>query len=225
MLVMTGTNEPLISLIQKDGKAFAEANYLIRLVPSFEAAIRAYQERAAERGQSFEHVVLLEAAVQGWSLATANARDLLSAIIAAEPATDSPGISVSHDGCQAKSDMTFQDFWAAQDVEAKLSNRAAPESPRNKPVGGCTAAGQNVRNQEVQETTDSQRSPSETKTARKRKAKKARQQAARAQLAAQTAEAEGEDRKVSDTVEDKGGPAKQGSSAEAQADEQPPEAA
>ena len=154
-----------------------------------------------------------------------------------------------------------------------------------------------MRNQEVQETTDSQSSPSETKTARKRKAKKARQQAARAQLAAQTAEvgaksatvrststlpkkialhsyephcakcrpealvsvlsdvtafcfttlfrwsigrrmcsngirdctaclqAEGEDRKVSDTVEDKGGPAKQGSSAEAQADEQPPEAA
>lgn len=78
------------------------------------------------------------------SLATANARDLLSAIIAAEPATDSPGISVSHDGCQAKSDMTFQDFWAAQDVEAKLSNRAAPESPRNKPVGGCTAAGEQL---------------------------------------------------------------------------------
>ena len=36
------------------------------LEASFTAAIQSYQIRAAQCGQSFKHMVLLEAAVQGW---------------------------------------------------------------------------------------------------------------------------------------------------------------
>lgn len=43
-----------------------DARALFRLVPVFEAALQAYQIRAAQCGQSFKHMVLLEAAVLGW---------------------------------------------------------------------------------------------------------------------------------------------------------------
>ena len=36
------------------------------LVPPITAALQAYKIRAARTGQSLEHVVMLEAAVQGW---------------------------------------------------------------------------------------------------------------------------------------------------------------
>ena len=39
---------------------------IVRWVPSFTAALQAYQIRAAQCGQSFEHMVRLEAAVRGW---------------------------------------------------------------------------------------------------------------------------------------------------------------
>ena len=39
---------------------------LLQLVPCITAALQAYQTRAAQCGQSFTHMVLLEAAVQGW---------------------------------------------------------------------------------------------------------------------------------------------------------------
>ena len=46
------------------------------LVATFTAALQAYRVRAAASGQSFEHMVLLEAAVQGWFV-TALPLDLL----------------------------------------------------------------------------------------------------------------------------------------------------
>ena len=45
---------------------FSKRHNLIRLMPSFAAALQAYQIRAAQCGHSFAHTVLLEAAVQGW---------------------------------------------------------------------------------------------------------------------------------------------------------------
>ena len=48
------------------GLCISNAHVLIRLVPSFVAALQAYQVRAAQCGHSFAHMVLLEAAVQGW---------------------------------------------------------------------------------------------------------------------------------------------------------------
>ncbi len=38
------------------------------LVSCFKTALQAYQVRAAECGQTYEHMVLLEAAVQGWQV-------------------------------------------------------------------------------------------------------------------------------------------------------------
>ena len=61
--LFAGTNAALREL---GGKYIFQANVLIRLVPSFKAALQAYQMRAAQSGQSFERMVLLEAAVQGW---------------------------------------------------------------------------------------------------------------------------------------------------------------
>ena len=37
-----------------------------KLLPFFQAALLAYQTRATDCGQTFEHMILLEAAVQGW---------------------------------------------------------------------------------------------------------------------------------------------------------------
>ena len=39
---------------------------LLNMASSFAAALQAYKIRATACGQSFEHMVLLEAAVQGW---------------------------------------------------------------------------------------------------------------------------------------------------------------
>ena len=39
---------------------------LITLTSTFASALHAYKVRAGRCGQSFEHMVLLEAAVQGW---------------------------------------------------------------------------------------------------------------------------------------------------------------
>ena len=47
-----------------------EATLLRTLVSSFSYALKAYQMRAKTGGQTFEHVVLLEAAVQGWYVFT-----------------------------------------------------------------------------------------------------------------------------------------------------------
>ena len=45
-----------------------QAPFLIRLLPSLTAALQAYQTRAAKSAHSFAHMVLLEAAVRGWSV-------------------------------------------------------------------------------------------------------------------------------------------------------------
>ena len=39
---------------------------LVELVPFFTAALQSYQIRAGQCGQSFKHMVLFEATVQGW---------------------------------------------------------------------------------------------------------------------------------------------------------------
>ena len=60
--VPAGIDEALVE--HYDGSDFLQAHFLIRLVPAFTAILQSYQKRAAERGQSFEHMVLLEAAVE-----------------------------------------------------------------------------------------------------------------------------------------------------------------
>ncbi len=45
---------------------FSGDHELFRLASKYTAALQAYQTRAKECGQSFKHMVLLEAAVQGW---------------------------------------------------------------------------------------------------------------------------------------------------------------
>lgn len=46
-----------------------QSRVLKRLMTRFTTALQTYQTRAAQAGQSFEHMVLLEAAVQGWQVA------------------------------------------------------------------------------------------------------------------------------------------------------------
>ena len=48
----------------------SRGHILQRIVPAVTAALQAYQMRAAQSGQSFMHMVLLEAAVQGWHVTT-----------------------------------------------------------------------------------------------------------------------------------------------------------
>ncbi|CAL5223079.1 g5538 [Coccomyxa viridis] len=91
-------------LVENTGADFSRANVLIKLVPSITAALQAYQARAAQCGQSFEHMVWLEAAVQGWPLAIhAHACDLLFGMIKAEPPAASAESSLSPDASQAAS--------------------------------------------------------------------------------------------------------------------------
>ena len=42
------------------------AEMLCKLVLPIRSALQAYKDRAAATGQSFEHVIMLQAAVQGW---------------------------------------------------------------------------------------------------------------------------------------------------------------
>ncbi|CAL5223104.1 g5566 [Coccomyxa viridis] len=77
-----------ITALADIGPTTLGSHTLIKAVPSFAAALQAYQMRAAQCGRSFEHMVLLEAAVQGWSIDTPDAGNLLRAIIAAEPAVN-----------------------------------------------------------------------------------------------------------------------------------------
>ncbi|CAL5223081.1 g5540 [Coccomyxa viridis] len=80
----------LDALVENADADFLQADGLGRLVPSITAALLAYKTRAAQCGQTFEHMVRLEAAVQGWPLAThAICCDLLTGIIETEPAVAS----------------------------------------------------------------------------------------------------------------------------------------
>ena len=56
----------LDELVEIPEDAFLHTHVLIKLVPAVTAALQAYQARATQCGQPFEHMVRLEAAVQGW---------------------------------------------------------------------------------------------------------------------------------------------------------------
>ena len=53
-------------MVENANADFSQAHVLIKLVPPITAALQAFQTRAAQCGQSFAHIVWLEAAVQGW---------------------------------------------------------------------------------------------------------------------------------------------------------------
>ena len=62
-MMSAGTNAALAETLHRN---LSLSHVLDELVPSFTAALQSYQIRAGQRGQSFKHMVLLEAAVQGW---------------------------------------------------------------------------------------------------------------------------------------------------------------
>ena len=62
-LISAGVEDTLARI--QDAPAL-EGAVLLQMVTSFAAALQEYQIRATSSGQSFEHMVLLEAAVQGW---------------------------------------------------------------------------------------------------------------------------------------------------------------
>ena len=62
--ILAGSVEALVEHVADAD--IPQAHVLIRLVPTFSAILQAYQSRAAQCGQSFEHMVLLEAVVQDW---------------------------------------------------------------------------------------------------------------------------------------------------------------
>ena len=53
-------------LMEVGSLTFIRLGVLLQLLPCLTAALQAYQTRATQSGQSFAHMVLLEAAVQGW---------------------------------------------------------------------------------------------------------------------------------------------------------------
>ncbi|CAL5218575.1 g269 [Coccomyxa viridis] len=89
----------LVNMLQEG--AIIGIHRLPKLVTALTTALKTYHIRAEKCGQSFQHMVLLEAGVQGWSLETPYISKLLRAILAAEPAKSSFGTTPSHDAPQA----------------------------------------------------------------------------------------------------------------------------
>ena len=68
MLTRSMSTGAIDALAEDPDTDISQAVVLRKLEPSITAALKAYHTRATQCGRSFEHVVLLEAAAQGWYL-------------------------------------------------------------------------------------------------------------------------------------------------------------
>ena len=78
------SSEDELFLLMRDDRA-------ARVLPSLQAALQVHQTRASECGKTFEHMVLLQAAVQGWHVS-----GLLLAI--PSPGTDQTHLYIRQEG-------------------------------------------------------------------------------------------------------------------------------
>ena len=56
----------LDGLLEHEGNDLTSLDALLRMVAPLESALQAYRDRAVAAKKSHAHVVMLEAAVQGW---------------------------------------------------------------------------------------------------------------------------------------------------------------
>lgn len=61
--MLAGVIDTMIDHVSADWSC---AETLRKLVPPIESALQAYKDRAVADGHSFEHVIMLQAAAQGW---------------------------------------------------------------------------------------------------------------------------------------------------------------